>query len=120
MRKNFTEVLKMSDKNCTACKSDPEKKELATVTMSEAAWDRNEERHYNEKKALKKIIIALIALLVASNLIIIGIFTYERLQYDYASYEATTDQGGDAKIYGNKGDVYDGYSETEDQNKENS
>jgi hypothetical protein len=110
----------MANHDCASCAGDTAKKEIAMVTMTEAAWDRAEERHFKEKNFLKKIIIALIALLVLSNLIIIGIFTYERLQYDYASYEAITDQGGDAKIYGNDGDVYDGDSEAENKNEKNS
>ena len=45
---------------------------------------------------------------------------YDRTAYsqdikdDYASYEAITDDGGDANIIGNDGDIYNGYGEIEE------
>ena len=54
------------NKNCTGCKID-KKKELVMVTMSEAAWDRNEERHQKEKRTLLIALAIVAALLVITN-----------------------------------------------------
>ena len=54
------------NKNCTGCKSE-KKTEIVMVTMSEAAWDRNEERHRKEKRALMVAIAIVTALLVITN-----------------------------------------------------
>lgn len=54
------------NKNCTGCKSE-EKKDLVMVTMSEAAWDRNEERHRKEKQTLLLTLVIVTTLLVITN-----------------------------------------------------
>ena len=55
------------------------------------------------------IVIVCICLLFASN----AAWLYAWCQYDYASYEAITDDGGDANIIGNDGDIVNGDSEVE-------
>ena len=71
----------------------------------EAEMDRQERRF----RRLIWIVIALIAAIVIMN----GAWLYAWMQYDYVSYEAVTDAGGDANVIGNDGDIYNGYSETQ-------
>jgi hypothetical protein len=52
--------------SCNACRE--HKNEITMVTMSEAAWDRAEERHRREKKALVAGIVVSVALAVVSNI----------------------------------------------------
>ena len=54
----------MNKNNCERCY---EKNEIATVTMSEAAWDRNEERHRREKKTILIALVIAMGLLAISN-----------------------------------------------------
>ena len=60
----------MSQKICNGCGAD----EIATVTMSEGAWERHEERNKKEKRLILIGWIITIFLLVASN---IGWLIYE-------------------------------------------
>ena len=54
----------MNGKKCTNCSE----KKLVTITISEAAWDRNEDRHRKEKRLL--VIALIISLIIsASNFI---------------------------------------------------
>ena len=55
------------------------------------------------------IVIVCICLLFASNATWLLAWT----SYDYASYEAITDDGGDANIIGDDDDIYNGYGEVE-------
>lgn len=71
-----------------------------------------------------KWLIVVILVLVAVILIQGGIYTYERLQYDYADYEVTADGGAEAN-YANlvggemDGDIYNGgTSKNENTNEE--
>lgn len=97
--------------NCKECK---EKRILGNTPenvpyiVHEAAMARNE-------RNVKRMIVALvaaIALLFASN----ALWLWAWMQYDYESYEAITDNGGDANIIGNDGDIYNGYGEVETEN----
>lgn len=54
----------MNKNNCKRCS---ENNEIATVTMSEAAWDRNEERHRKEKSSYLIALVVAIALLAITN-----------------------------------------------------
>ena len=56
-----------------------------------------------------------IALVVAVCLLFVSnaAWLYAWTSYDYSSYEAITDDGGDANIIGNDGDIYNGYGEAE-------
>lgn len=76
----------------------------------EAEMDRQERRF----RRLIWIVIALIAAIVIMN----GAWIYAWMQYDYVSYEAVTDAGGDANVIGNDGDIYNGYSETQETDSE--
>ena len=53
----------MSQKICNGCGAD----EIATVTMSEGAWERHEERNKKLINKLIAVILVLVVLLVGSN-----------------------------------------------------
>jgi hypothetical protein len=53
----------MSEKICNGCGAD----EIATVTMSEGAWERHEERNKKLINKLIAVILVLVVLLVGSN-----------------------------------------------------
>lgn len=59
----------MAERNCLSCKGEHEKKKIATVTMSEAAWDRNEERHRKEKNLCLIVAIVSSVIVFATNAI---------------------------------------------------
>jgi hypothetical protein len=42
--------------------------DIAMITMSEAAWERNEERHRREKKNILAVLVVAIALLAITNM----------------------------------------------------
>lgn len=94
--------------NCKECKEkrmEVNTPENVPYIVHEAAMARNE-------RNVKRMIVALvaaIALLFASN----ALWLYAWMRYDYESYAAITDDGGDANIIGNDGDIYNGYGETE-------
>ena len=76
----------------------------------EAEMDRQERRF----RRLIRIVIVLIAAIVIMN----GAWLYAWMQYDYVSYEAVTDAGGDANVIGNDGDIYNGDSKTPETDPE--
>jgi hypothetical protein len=53
----------MPTKTCNGCGAD----EIATVTMSEGAWERHEERNKKLMNKLIAVILVLVFLLVGSN-----------------------------------------------------
>ena len=53
----------MPTKTCNGCGTD----EIATVTMSEGAWERHEERNKKLINKLIAVILVLVVLLVGSN-----------------------------------------------------
>ena len=71
----------MPTKTCNGCGAD----EIATVTMSEGAWERHEERNKKEKRLILIGWIITIFLLVASN---IGWLIYES-QFETAEETST-------------------------------
>ena len=94
--------------NCKECKEnrvEVKTPENVPYIVHEATMARNER---NVKRMIVAIVTA-IALLFASN----ALWLWAWMQYDYESYEAITDNGGDANIIGNDGDIYNGYGETE-------
>ena len=97
--------------NCKECKEnrvEVKTPENVPYIVHEAAMARNER---NVKRMVIAIVTA-IALLFASN----ALWLWAWMQYDYESYEAITDNGGDANIIGNDGDIYNGYGEVEAEN----
>lgn len=48
--------------------STKERNDLAMIMMSEAAWERNEERHKKEKKNLLIVLAITVVLLALSNI----------------------------------------------------
>ena len=94
--------------NCKECKEkrmEVNTPENVPYIVHEAAMARNE----RNVKRMVVALIAAIALLFASN----ALWLWAWMQYDYESYEAITDNGGDANIIGNDGDIYNGYGEVE-------
>ena len=97
-------------KTCNNC---GETKTPATVPYQVLA-DFKEMHKATVKKLWIAIIIAWIIILA-----VVGIFTYERLQYDYVSEEIVTVDGKDgiANYIGNDGDIINGEnSSTESEN----
>ena len=94
--------------NCKECKEnrvEVKAPENVPYIVHETAMARNE-------RNVKRMVVALVAaicLLFASN----ALWLWAWMQYDYESYEAITDNGGDANIIGNDGDIYNGYGEVE-------
>lgn len=76
----------------------------------EAEMDRQERRF----RRIVWVVVALIAAIVIMN----AAWLYAWMQYDYVSYEAVTDAGGDANVIGNDGDIYNGYSKTQETDSE--
>ena len=94
--------------NCKECKEkrmEVNTPENVPYIVHEAAMARNE----RNVKRMVVALVAAIALLFASN----ALWLWAWMQYDYESYEAITDNGGDANIIGNDGDIYNGYGEIE-------
>ena len=91
--------------NCETCKS-KNAPESVPYIVHESAMARME----RQIKRLWIAVIVAVCLLFSSS----AIFTLAWLQYDYASYEAITDDSGDANIIGNDGDIYNGYGEIEE------
>lgn len=91
----------MAEKKCNNC---GETKTPATVPYQVLADFK--EMH---KSTVKKLWIALIIAWVAV-LAVVGVFTYERLQYDYVGEEIVTVDGKDgiANYIGNDGDIVNG------------
>ena len=94
--------------NCETCKnakSAPENVPYTVHELSMASMER-------QIKRLWIAVIVAVCLLFASNAGWLLAWT----NYDYASYEAIIDDGGDANIIGNDGDIYNGYGEAEKTN----
>lgn len=91
--------------NCETCKKAQNSPENVPYIVHESSMARME-RHI---KRLWIAVIVAVCLLFASNAGWLLAWT----SYDYASYEAITDDGGDANIIGSDGDIYNGYSEAE-------
>ena len=92
--------------NCESCKGkDAQAPESVPYIVHELSMARMERQ---VKRGWIALIVA-VCLLFVSN----AAWLYAWTSYDYASYEAITDDGGDANIIGNDGDIYNGYGEAE-------
>ena len=94
--------------NCKECKE----KRMEVSTPENVPYIVHETAMARNERNVKRMVVALvtaIALLFASN----ALWLWAWMQYDYESYEAITDNGGDANIIGNDGDIYNGYGEVE-------
>ena len=99
-------------KICNSCGTDKNPASVPYV-VHESAMSRSE----REKKRLW--ILLIISWVVV--LLVVGIFTYERLQYDYTSetYEEVivdSKDGGNANYIGNDGDIINGENNSEKDN----
>jgi hypothetical protein len=89
-------------------------KEAVMMTMSEASFDRIEERHERrEKRYILALIIAL-ALIFATN----ALWLYAWLQYDYVVESVTVESSDNApaNYIGNDGDIYNGKDSSTENN----
>ena len=91
--------------NCESYKKVHGAPENVPYIVHEASMARME----RQIKRLWIAVIVAVCLLFASNAGWLLAWT----PYDYESYEAITDNGGDANIIGNDGDIYNGYGEVE-------
>ena len=91
--------------NCETCKKVQNAPESVPYIVHEASMARIE----RQIKRLWIAVIVAVCLLFASN----AAWLFAWTSYDYESYEAITDDGGDANIIGNDGDIYNGYDEVE-------
>jgi hypothetical protein len=96
-------------KNCNECGT---KNQDLGVNVPYVVHESAMARAERNIKRLWIAIIASIVLLFASN----AFWLWAWMQYDYESYEAITDSGGDANIIGNDGDIYNGYGEVKTEN----
>ena len=92
--------------NCETCKKVQNAPESVPYIVHEASMARME----RQIKRLCIAVIVAVCMLFASN----AGWLLACTNYDYASYEAITDDGGDANIIGNDGDIYNGYGEIEE------
>ena len=86
--------------NCESCKKVQNAPESVPYIVHEASMARME----RQIKRLWIAVIVAVCLLFASNVGWLLAWT----NYDYASYEAITDDGGDANIVGNDSDIVNG------------
>ena len=95
--------------NCETCKKVQSAPENVPYIVHEASMARAE-------RQIKRLWIALIVavcLLFASS----AIFAYAWLQYDYESYEITSDGDSNANYIGQDGNIYNGsIGESEEEN----
>ena len=95
--------------NCESCKKVQNAPESVPYIVHEASMARME-------RQIKRLWIALIvavALLFSSG----AIFTYAWSQYDYESYEITSDSDSNANYIGQDGNIYNGsIGESEEAN----
>lgn len=94
--------------NCKECKE----KRVATNAPENVPYIVHETAMARNERNIRRMAIALIVsivLMFASN----ALWLWAWMQYDYESYEAITDDGGDANIIGQDGNIYNGYSEAE-------
>ena len=95
--------------NCETCKNAKSAPENAPYIVHEASMARME----RQIKRLWIAVIVAVALLFASS----AIFAYAWLQYDYESYEITSDGDSNANYIGQDGNIYNGsIGESEEKN----
>lgn len=69
------------------------------------------------ERHIKRLWIALIVAIVMIAVTNVAWLIYIS-QYDFESYEISTDGGGNANYIGNDGDIYNGKSDSQKENKE--
>lgn len=69
------------------------------------------------ERHIKRLWVALIVAIVLIFISNIAWLAYIN-QYDFESYEISTDGGGNANYIGNDGDIYNGKSDSQKENKE--
>ena len=80
----------MPTKTCNGCGAD----EIATVTMSEGAWERHEERNKKLINKLIAVILVLVSLLVGSNVAwLIYESQFETIEATYQEVVQEADNG---------------------------
>ena len=97
-------------KTCNECKATENTNVTVPYVVHEATVARQE-------RQIKRMWIALIVAW-ASVLAVVGIFTYERLQYDYTgTYEeiiVDAEDNGNANYIGQDGNIYNGENNSEE------
>ena len=88
-------------KTCNNCE-----KELSSITMSSADWERNEQRHERREKRHVWIHIILIFLLVLTN----ALWIWYESQFVETEEDIliNADGSGNANYIGQDGDIYNG------------
>ena len=110
----FYEVMeeKKMAKTCNNCNTAENQNVMVPYVALEASQARNE----REKKRL----IVLVIISWIATLLIVGIFTYERLQYDYTgTYEeiiVDAEDNGNANYIGQDGNIYNGEDYSKEEN----
>ena len=95
--------------NCETCKKTHNAPENVPYIVHESSMARME----RQIKRLWIAVIVAVALLFASS----AIFAYAWLQYDYESYEITSDGDSNANYIGQDGNIYNGsIGESEEKN----
>ena len=97
--------------NCETCKKVQNAPENVPYIVHESSMARME----RQIKRLWIAVIVAVCLLFASS----PIFAYAWLQYDYESYEITSDSDSNANYIGQDGNIYNGsIGESEETNQE--
>ena len=97
--------------NCETCKKAQSAPESVPYIVHESSMARME----RQIKRLWIAVIVAVCLLFASS----AIFAYAWLQYDYGSYEITSDGDSNANYIGQDGNIYNGsIGESEETNQE--
>ena len=97
--------------NCETCKKAQSAPESVPYIVHESSMARME----RQIKRLWIAVIVAVCLLFASS----AIFAYAWLQYDYESYEITSDGDSNANYIGQDGNIYNGsIGESEETNQE--
>lgn len=68
-----------------------------------------------ELKIQNKRVMRIVYALIVSIVLIVGGFLLYMYQYDFSSYEITSNDGGNASFIGNDGDIYNGYTKSPSQ-----
>lgn len=97
--------------NCETCK----KVQIAPENVPYIVHESSMARMERQIKRLWIAVIVAVCLLFASS----AIFAYAWLQYDYESYEITSDGDSNANYIGQDGNIYNGsIGESEETNQE--
>lgn len=108
----------MACENCEITNND-QQKEMEYVSFPRYIYEGDAARNEREKKRLWILVI----ISWAVTLLIVGIFTFERLQYDYTSTTTTEEiildggEGGNANYIGQDGNIYNGEDNNSQDNQ---